>query len=297
MKLSSLLLLGTSFCLLISFSNKPKPSAKSALKILKEFGNYVPGGYAIVDNDTVSVQGFYMSETEITNLQYAEFLSYLRKNGRTEDLKLAQVDSAKWVNKFGFGEPYKEYYHTHPAYHNYPVVNITKEGAELYCKWLTEMYDSISGGELSLQFRIPTRAEYLRASRGENHEQVYSWSGPYLRNSKGCILANFLAFGSENITKDPETEEYKIVRIPYPSSTIPQDADVLAPAKSYWPNDLGFYNLNGNASEMISDGDFVVGGDWQSTGYDIRNESIKTFEKPQPTVGFRIVASYISVLK
>ena len=80
-------------------------------------------------------------------------------------------------------------------------------------------------------------------------------------------------------------------------SSIGDNADVLAPSKSYWPNDFGIYNMNGNASEMISDGEFVVGGDWRSPGYDIRNESIKAYNGPSPEIGFRIVASYIQEVK
>lgn len=283
-----------SFFFLISSSFKPKPSAKSALKVLNGFCNYVPSGNAVVDGDTVSVQSFYMSSTEITNIQYQEFLNYLRRNEMFEKLEIAQIDSSKWVEKLGFGEPYKQHYHRHPAYHNFPVVNVSRQGAELYCAWLTSIYDSISGGKLKLLFRVPFRSEYLRAARGENHNYVYSWGGPYLRNKQGTSLANYLCFGAENITRNKQTGEYEIVRFPIDLRDNTSDAaDVLAPAKSYWPNEFGFYCLNGNVSEMISDSQHAVGGDWKSPGYDIRNESIIEFNEPQPNVGFRVVATYL----
>jgi formylglycine-generating enzyme required for sulfatase activity len=70
-------------------------------------------------------------------------------------------------------------------------------------------------------------------------------------------------------------------------------ADLTAPAESYSPNGYGLYNMNGNVAEMISDGDFAVGGSWNSPGYDIRNQSIKKFKGAHPTVGFRIVATHV----
>lgn len=257
----------------------------------------MPSGNAVVDGDTVSVQGFYMSETEMTNLDYLEFLTHLKNKGEWEKYEIAKIDSSKWVNSMGYGEPYKEHYHKHPAYRNYPVVNISKEGAELYCQWLTEVYDSLSGGELKLQFRIPSRVEYIRAARGDHHDYVYGWGGPFLRNKQGAYLANFLAFGAANITRDPKSGEFKVVADHMDRASYADHTDVLAPAESYFTSEFGFYNLNGNAAEMVSDEDIVVGGDWKSPGYDVRIESKRPYIGAESTVGFRVVATYLEPVK
>ena len=68
---------------------------------------------------------------------------------------------------------------------------------------------------------------------------------------------------------------------------------IIAKAESYYPNEFGFYNLNGNVSEMISDSEKAVGGDWTCPGYDVRIESEKEFKEAHPTVGFRVVATYL----
>lgn len=281
---------------LFAFTSGKKPSAKRALKVLDGFCQYVPSGKAVVEGDTVSVQSFYMSATEITNFQYLEFLYHLKRNKELDKLKLAQIDSAKWVNKLGYGEPYKQHYHKHPAYRDYPVVNVTKKGAELYCEWLTEVYDSLSNGEMKIKFRVPTHAEWMRAARGSNHQYVYTWGGLNLRNSEGLFLANCTRIGDQNITKNLETGQIEIVsrdKMMYDISAISENADVTAPAESYWPNDFGFYNMNGNVAEMISDSDHAVGGGWKSPGYDIRNESIEPFTEASSSVGFRVVATYL----
>jgi sulfatase modifying factor 1 len=282
-----------SFFLLISSSFKPKPSAKSALKVLEGFANFIPSGSVIIDQDTSSVQSFYMSSTEVSNLQYSEFLAYLKRTGQHEKYSIAKIDSSLWESSFvnAYMSPMAENYHNHPAYHNYPVVNVSKEAAIMYCDWLTQVYDSLSGGELSLKFRLPLREEWVRAARGEDFHAPYAWGGPYLRNSKGCFLANFVQIGAGNITRDQETGELKVVINSQPIYEA-DEAFVTAPVESYFPNAFGLYNMNGNVSEMVADEDVVVGGDWRSPGYDIRNESYKTYNGPHPTVGFRVVASY-----
>ena len=283
--------------ILMSFSAEKKPSSKRAQKSLNGFCNYVPSGSAVIDGDTTSVQAFYMSTTEVTNYQYKEFLIDLEKNGELEKLAIAQIDSSLWISALSWElNGMKDYYNSHPAYQNYPVVNVSKEGAKLYCEWLSEKYAAMSDGELKLIFRIPTRAEWMRAARGNNHSNIYAWEGPYLRNSDGVIVANHLNIGMQNLTRNLETGQIEIVD---PSNRIygkitDGGADVTAPAQSYWPNEFGFYNMNGNVAEMISDSDQAVGGDWNSPGFDIRNESVKEFKEAHPTVGFRVVASHLA---
>jgi formylglycine-generating enzyme required for sulfatase activity len=296
MKTSLLITVLFVVAILMSFTAEKKPSSKQAKKSLNGFCNYVPSGSIVIDSDTTTVQAFYMSTTEVTNLQYKEFLIDLKMKGELEKLQIANIDSTLWNTSFGWeNNGFKDYYHNHPAYHDYPVVNITKEAAELYCEWLTEKYRVASGGELSLKFRIPTRAEWMRAARGNDHSSIYSWEGPFLRNDKGLVLANHLQIGTQNLTRNLETGEIEFVdkshRI-YGSSSE-DGADVTALARSYWPNQYGFYNMNGNVSEMISDGDQAVGGDWYSPGFDIRNESVKEFKEAHPTVGFRVVTSHL----
>lgn len=280
---------------LLSLTTSKKPSKKQALKVLNGFCAYVPSGNTVLDSDTLSVHAFFMSKGEITNIQYREFLFYLKQHNQLEEYKIAQVDTAKWTEEFGFMDAYAEYYHNHPAYHSHPVVNITKEAAELYCEWLTMMYDSISGGELNITFRIPTRAEWIHAARSNNQNTPYSWGHYSLTNSEGEPLANYVRLGAENITRNNESGKMEVVSFPIPNDyfNLNDSPDILAPSESYWPNDYGFYNMNGNAAEMISDGDYAVGGSWHSPGYDIRNESIEDFIEASPFVGFRIVASYV----
>jgi formylglycine-generating enzyme required for sulfatase activity len=67
--------------------------------------------------------------------------------------------------------------------------------------------------------------------------------------------------------------------------------DLTAPVRSYWPNDYGIYNMNGNVAEMVADKDIVAGGSWNDTGYDVRNKSEKPYKGAARTIGFRVVAT------
>ncbi|MFT5859177.1 MAG: sulfatase modifying factor 1 [Flavobacteriaceae bacterium] len=279
--------------LTISSTLNTKPTLKSAMKALEGFCNYIPSGSVVVEQDTITVQSFYMSETEITNFQYAEFLYDLKKRGESDKYAVAAINNDRWNTAFNSSslEPMADYYHDHPAYQGYPVVNVSKAGAELYCEWLSAQYDSLSNGDLKLKFRVPTRAEWIRAANGDLNNSAYSWGGTELKDAKGICLANYLKLGAQNITRNEESGEYQIV---WSVNSSTGDADLTAPAKSYFPNDYGLYNMNGNVAEMVSDGDLAVGGDWNSPGYDIRNQSVKKFEETHPTVGFRIVATYLA---
>ena len=63
--------------------------------------------------------------------------------------------------------------------------------------------------------------------------------------------------------------------------------DVTAPVESYFPNLLDIYNMNGNVAEMILEKGIIVGGSWNSTGYDVRNESTMNCTEQSPFVSLR----------
>lgn len=233
--------------------------------------------------------GFLMLKTEIDNESYQLFLEELRISGDAEKYRIAQVDSSGWRTKSAYGEPYASYYHSHPAYRNYPVVNVTREGAELYCEWLTAKLKEADGGKSGLVFRLPTHDEWVYAAMGGLQLNTYAWGGPYLRNSKGCYLCNFAALGAENISRDSTGTWTVLGHAPWVGEG--DHADVTAPVNSYFPNGYGLHNMNGNVAEMVSDKELVAGGSWNDPGYDVRNESVRPYTGSSKTIGFRIVAS------
>jgi formylglycine-generating enzyme required for sulfatase activity len=267
--------------------------AKKIVKSLKQDFSFVPSGNAFVEGKEVSVQSFYMQNGEITNRQYLVFLNSLKSTGQLEKFKIAQIDTNQWVTSLGSMEAFKQYYHSHPAYLDYPVVNVSHAGALLYCEWLNENMGTVNGLPGVYKFRLPERAEYIRAARGDNPTVNYSWKNNFLRNSEGQIMCNFLQFGSENIHKNEETNKFEVLILDMDLGGVNGSADIVAPSESYWPNEFGIYNLNGNVAEMIVQDGIAVGGSWQNTGYDVRIESKSTYTNPNPITGFRVVMTFI----
>jgi len=89
----------------------------------------------------VTVNSFYMDETEVSNLDYLEYIHWL-KRVYGEDypavVQKALPDTNVWRNKLAYNEPMVENYFRHPAYHNYPVVGVSWLQANDYASWRTD---------------------------------------------------------------------------------------------------------------------------------------------------------------
>ena len=88
----------------------------------------------------VTISSFYMDETEVTNLFWLEYLTWLeRVYGSTfpEIVERALPDTLAWREKLAYNEPLVKYYLRHPAYREYPVVGVSWRQANDFCKWRT----------------------------------------------------------------------------------------------------------------------------------------------------------------
>ncbi len=257
---------------------------------------------------SISIQGFYMDDTEITNNEYRQFVQWVRDSvahnimgnmteddngnemidwdievdyedesleemyypeeqrimGRKEfdpskmvftykwyDWKRAAHDKDRfnrskyvmedqteiypdemvWVRDFtySYNEPMTRQYYTHPAFDDYPVVGVTWKMANAFNYWRTLLWNKYAeDGVMSEDFRLPTETEWEYASRGGHDFAPFPWGGYYLRNAKGCLLANFKP-GRGNYPEDGGLYTVK--------------------ADAYFPNDYGLFNMSGNAAE------------------------------------------------
>jgi formylglycine-generating enzyme len=89
----------------------------------------------------VTIPSFYMDETEISNLDYIEYLFWINRvfgADYPEVYRKALPDTLVWREKLAYNEPLVETYLRHPAYRDYPVVGITWLQANDYCSWRTD---------------------------------------------------------------------------------------------------------------------------------------------------------------
>jgi gliding motility-associated lipoprotein GldK len=145
-------------------------------------------------------------------------------------------DTLVWIRDFSYSynEPMTQRYYAHPAYGNYPVVGVNWKQADAFCNWRTRYLNTFLESKKRAQesdFRLPTEAQWEYAARGGRSESMFPWGNYYLRNKKGCLLANFKP-GRGNY---PEDGGFYTVR-----------------ADAYWPNDFGLYCMAGNVAEWTS---------------------------------------------
>ncbi len=258
---------------------------------------------------TVSMTGFYMDETEITNNEYRQFVNWVRdykaheimgdfieddygneeidleleldyedetldelyytkdmslsgrrefnndelmytydwidwkkaarsRSGvsRSEVIEKKEVnvypDRFVWIRDFAYSynEPFTRHYLEHPSLDDYPVVGVTWPQAKAFCHWRTKIWNDERGAEQALieDFRLPTEFEWEYAARGGRDISPYGWGGYYVRNAKGCLLANFKP-GRGNYRED--------------------GGERTVAVGSYFPNDYGLFDMSGNVSE------------------------------------------------
>lgn len=143
-------------------------------------------------------------------------------------------DTMVWIRDFSYSynEPMTRNYFWHPAFDDYPVVGVNWAMANAFCFWRTKLWNSYAAnGVNSEDFRLPFEHEWEYAARGGHELAPYPWGGYYIRNAKGCLLANFKP-GRGNYPEDGGLYTVK--------------------ADAYFPNDYGLFNMSGNVAEWTS---------------------------------------------
>ncbi|MGM9805803.1 MAG: SUMF1/EgtB/PvdO family nonheme iron enzyme [Candidatus Aphodosoma sp.] len=216
-------------------------------------------------------------------------------------------DTLCWLTEYtySYNEPAMMNYFAHPSYAFFPVVGITWEQATAFCHWRTFLYDTQSKMPRAQEYRLPTEGEWEYAARGGRFNAQYPWGGPYVRDSKGCFMANFKPMRG-NYTED--------------GYLIPSQVG------SFDPNDYGLYDMAGNVSEWTGDAyneslneithDFnpsyrynatsedpkimrrkiIKGGSWKDVGAYLQcgMRDFEFQEKCRPSIGFRCIRSHIA---
>ena len=101
---------------------------------------------------------------------------------------------------------------------NYPVVHIAFEDALAYCKWANRS--------------LPTEAQWESAAQGTNENMIFTWGNDLnMLNSNANTWQG--VFPIKNESKD--------------------GFEYISPVKSYPPNSIGIFDMTGNVWELTSD--------------------------------------------
>ncbi len=226
----------------------------------------------------VTVSSFYIDRFEITNQEYRDFLSDLSGDKREARLP----DSSAW-DEAASRANWKTYFYGSER-GDFPVVAVTWEDANAFCKWEGK--------------RLPTEAEWEYAARAGRVGGVYPWAGFSPRDPQGRYLSNFNP-GRQGQAADGYA--------------------FTAPVGSYPPNRWGLHDVAGNVAEWVADAytpsysalsgldpvykdkeenrRVVRGGSWSSNAFQI-GVGVRNFQpkdEASARIGFRCAADVSSI--
>ena len=221
-------------------------------------------------------EDIYLNKYELTNQDFQLFLNNVLYAKNIKLFSDCLYDSAQWVKKrpYEYNEPMRNMYHWHPAYANYPIVNVSQNAANEYCRWLTKQYNSQNKRRFTkVIFRLPTELEWMTAAgNGDPKSQTY--------------------FKNNSITKENKPDIY-LTNLKIDGNPLLDGGFYTVKVDAYEPNQLGFFNMIGNVAEMVSESNKSKGGNWYLNLNQSKIPEILTFNGPDPGVGFRVLMEVI----
>lgn len=239
-------------------------------------------------------ENIYVSRYEVTNKQYKAFLQDLKLKGLGKPVY--EVQSAGW-EKIGFGELGLKYW-SDPTYDNYPVVNITHEGAQAYCQWFTDQLNATFIVKIMVA-RLPSEKEWMLAALGKQDTTQYS---PQVNQLQVPPMLPKTRYNAWNTPVNTKKKPIYNANIKYRVSNTGADVSLhidgyayTAPITEFQPNDISIYNLIGNVAEMVDQPGVAKGGGWDSFIEDTYLDKKIFFDGADPRVGFRVLVQWLTI--
>lgn len=223
---------------------------------------------------TVTIASFYLDETEVTNVDYKEFLFNMSSRVSADSILKLEPNENVWAGKMSYNDVYSTYYFRYPGFNFYPVAGVSWNQANAYSQWRTIYVNELSRerneldstlsqnqlverGVVFPEYRLPNEAEWEFAAKAmigtqymdENQEngRIYPWDGRGPRNPynikrtsrQGDFLANFKRGRGD----------YAGI-----SGSVSNDGEIIPTNVYEFPaNDFGLYNMAGNMNEWVQD--------------------------------------------
>ena len=258
------------------------------IQLLEKKG-YPPGTIRIEDN-------LYMDEVEITNLDWKEYLFFLKQDS-TQEVWESMIPDTTIFNKgnkkikslhinpserFVY---YKTYYDS-PIHQMYPVIGVSHKQAVAYCQWRSDLINqnlqvmagkkrswqkALGSKQLELLYRLPTAEEWERGALGELDSLEFPLGYP----EEQLELLRF----KENPLKDGHFVHEGIPFLEQVYENSP-------------PNSLGLYGMMGNVAEMTDEKGIAKGGAYVHSRFRAQVSDIFPYQSPNHWLGFRCVCEW-----
>ena len=266
--------------LLIGFLLQPATGFSQKTKLKKN----PPGTVQVNDS-------LYVDVTEIANVEWREYLHYLLDSKDTLAYEQALPDTNVWDADTILNSRQMYYSFRHPGFNSYPVVGVSYEQANEFCKWRTYVANFVvyitandfKDWKLHLSdsfpilyyYRLPTAAEWETIAAGKYSTEQYPYGYPdvYVK-WKGKQQRAFNC-------------NYKSQ--PYPARE-PVYSFYTSPTGSFFKNSSGIKNMIGNVAEMVAEKGVAKGGSFFHQLEDCKIVLNQQYEKPERWLGFRCVA-------
>jgi len=160
----------------------------------------------------------------------------------------------------------------------HPVVRIWQDGANAFCRWLTDSERSAGRLSPNQEYRLPTIAEW-NAAVGPTK---YPWGDQF---PPPPHAGNYLDVSARDKYGKPVTNGYN------------DGYEYTAPVGRFAPNKYGIYDLGGNVWEWMGDKKVQRGGSFREWGAEnlLSNSGRHEFFEFPGSYGFRVVCAVGSV--
>jgi len=232
----------------------------------------------------------FMDETEICNLDYLEYLHWCYRKDKEQYMK-ARPDTACWLNSEFNYKCLVDSYLRYVVNSRYPVVGVSYNQAQLYCKWRTDRVNEMAyyyehhlkklpdSGTVIPQrviYRLPTSEEWEYAAMAGLNQKKYplGFEELYLSTTKTKEQFNFQLLSRTEC--DPRSQPTNL-------------------SYSGYPNRYGLYHMLGNVSEMVADSmfkglNYSTYLDGKPLTQEVYNYTMSfRYTRPEPWLGFRCI--------
>lgn len=263
---------------IMDFSRLQKMENKSKKKLLKNdplkfkyvkggkfmMGDFAGQGYKNAPAHQICLDGYYISETVITNQMFCDFLN---ETGNRKE------EGVEWLNIKSTYSRIKEergYFYVEEPYQAFPVFEVCWYGAQRFCQW--------AGG------RLPTEAEWEFAARNRGIKILYS-TGKEANIKKSNYLID------ENDDRWHSVKPVKSYK-PNKIGLYEMSGNILEWCYDYFHRDYYKYSPKKNPEGPLDGSKKVVRGG----GWCFGKENMKTFYRGSAKpitrnnfIGFRVV--------